>query len=82
MKDKKFDEALGLLDSEDDMFSTFLRSQILLQNKRPREALVNLTSKFDPSLVQNPGYCNLLIKSAMSLELTLTEMEKMTKSVA
>ena len=30
LKDKKFDEALGLLDSEDDMFSTFLRSQILL----------------------------------------------------
>ena len=43
LKDKKFEEAMNLLQNEEDMYSVFLRSQILLADKKPIEALVNLT---------------------------------------
>ena len=75
LKDKKFDEALALLDGEQDIYAVFLRSQILLSDKKPKQALVNLTQNFESSLVANAGYSNLLIKSALSLGLSLDEMQ-------
>ena len=81
LKDKKFDEALSLLDGEQDMFAIFLRSQILLSDKKPKLALVNLVENFDGALVANAGYTNLLIKSALSLGLSLSEMQKVTDAV-
>jgi len=63
------------------MFAVFLRSQILLSNKKPKEALVNLVENFDGALVSNAGYCNLLIKSALSLGLSEEEMVKVTIQV-
>ena len=63
------------------MFAIFLRSQILLSDKKPKQALLNLTSNFDGSLVANAGYTNLLIKSALSLGLSLEEMQKVTSAV-
>ncbi len=70
LKDKKFEEALSILKDEQDIFSVFLRSQILLSSKKPKEALVNLVENFDSSLVPCAGYCNLLLKSSMSFELS------------
>jgi len=81
LRDKKFDEALALLQGEQDMFSVFLRSQILLNNKKPREALTNLVEHFDSSLVACAGYCNLLITSAETQGLTLVEMKRVTEAI-
>ena len=81
LKDKKFEEALGLLKGEQDMFSVFLRSQILLTSKKHKEALVNLVENFDAALVSCAGYCNLLVTSALSLELSLQEMQRVTDAV-
>lgn len=69
LKDKKFEEALSLLRDAQDMFSVFLRSQILLQNKQQKEALVNLLANFERPLALCAGYCNLLLQSAISFEL-------------
>ena len=71
LKDKKFEEALNLLQDEEDMYSVFLRSQILLADKKPIEALVNLTQNFEESLVACAGYCNLLLRTAISFELPI-----------
>ena len=65
LKDKKFEDALSILQSEQDMFSVFLRSQILLAKKQPKEALINLTENFEQSLVACAGYTNLLVKTAI-----------------
>ena len=46
MKDSKYEEALNLLQGEQDMFSVFLRSQILMADKKPRDALVNLVENY------------------------------------
>lgn len=71
LKDKKFEDALSLLKDESDMYSVFLRSQILLSSKKPQEALINLVENFDSSLVACAGYTNLLLKSAITFELDL-----------
>jgi len=81
LKDKKHTEALTLLDGERDIFAVFLRSQILLSDKKPRQALVNLAENFDNALVANSGYCNLLLRSALSLDLSYDEMKKMVDAV-
>ena len=46
MKDSKYEEALNLLQGEQDMFSVFLCSQILMADKKPRDALVNLVENY------------------------------------
>ena len=63
------------------MFSVFLRSQILLAKKQPKEALKNLTENFESSLVACAGYTNLLIKTAISFELPTAQMQKLISAV-
>ena len=46
LKDKKIDEALNLVADETDTYSVFLRSQILLNDKKPKEAFENLIASF------------------------------------
>jgi len=53
------------------MYSFFLRSQIFLAEKKPKEALLILLENFEASLVACAGYCNLLIRSAIQFELTM-----------
>ena len=61
LKDKKFEDALKLLEGEEDMFAVFLRSQVLLSQKNTKEAFINLINNFEASLVTCSGYCNLLL---------------------
>lgn len=81
LKDKKYEEALNLLSGEEDMFSIFLRSQILLADKKPLEALVNLVQNYQSSLVACAGYTNLLVKSAIQFELGLDNMQKIIDTI-
>lgn len=81
LKDKKFEDALNLLQGEQDMFSVFLRSQILLAQKQPRDALVNLVENFEASLVACPGYTNLLLRTAAQFELPLATTEKLVSAI-
>jgi len=69
IKDKKFDEALKLVVNENDTYSVFLRSQILLNDKKPKEAFENLAASFRDEQVVNTGFTNLLLKTAASLEI-------------
>ena len=46
LKDKKINDAMKLVADETDTYSVFLRSQILLNDKKPKEAFENLISSF------------------------------------
>ena len=81
LKDKKFEEALNLLQDEQDMYSVFLRSQILIADKKPIEALVNLTQNFEEDLVACAGYCNLLLRTAVSFELPIAQVQKLVTAI-
>ena len=81
LKDKKFDDALKVLQDEQDMYSIFLRSQILQAQKKPQDALVNLVQNFEASLVACPGYTNLLLRTATQFELPLATTGKLVESV-
>ena len=77
LKDKKFEEAVSLLSNETDAYAVFLNSQVLLAMKKPQEALQMLLNAFESSLVACAGYCNLLIRSAMSFELPVEQADKL-----
>ena len=81
LKDKKFEDALSLLQGEQDMFSVFLRSQILLAQKQPRDAIINLIENFEASLLACPGYTNLLLRTAAQFELPLSTTEKLVSAI-
>ena len=71
LKDKKYDEALKLLDGAKDINLVFLRSQVLLSAKRPKEAFENLALNFEKDLITNSGYIKLLLRSALAFECPL-----------
>ncbi len=81
LKDKKFEDAIKLLDGEQDKFAVFLRSQILLSQKNTKDAFLNLVDNFEASLVQCPGYCNLLLQTAQSFEVPKQSMQKLIDAV-
>lgn len=81
LKDKKFDDALNVLKDDSDMFSVFLRSQILMAQKKPQDALVNLVENFEASLVACPGYTNLLLRTATQFELGMQTTQKLVGAV-
>ena len=69
LKDKKYEEALQLIDSADDTFSVFLRAHILLATKRSKDAIQYLIEASSKQLVQhklleNEGYVVFLLKAA------------------
>jgi predicted negative regulator of RcsB-dependent stress response len=70
LKDKKYDEALELIKAEsNDTFTVFLRSHILLAQKKPKEAIENLmafSSGSDSNLLKNEGYVVFLLRAAVS----------------
>jgi hypothetical protein len=82
LKDKKFEDAAKILHGEQDMYSAFLLSQILLADKKPKESLLVLVKNFEASLVACAGYCNLLLRSAISFELTMTETQRLVEAIS
>ena len=63
------------------MYSVFLRSQILLADKKPSEALVNLCENFERSLVACAGYTNLLMRTAIQFELPLASSKRIVDAI-
>ena len=60
-----------MLGSAKDINLVFLRSQVLLAAKKPKEAFCNLASHFEPSLVTNTGYLKFILKSAIAYSIPL-----------
>ena len=81
LRDKKFEDALKILEGDQDMFTCFLRSQVLLQQKNTKDALTNLTENFEASLTASPGYCNLLIQTAIGFEVPMGSMSKLIGAI-
>jgi hypothetical protein len=78
LKDKKYEEALKLVEQPTDQFSIFLKSQVYLANKQPKEAFENLAVNFEDSLTLNSGYVKFLLESAIQFKTTLRPtMEKL-----
>lgn len=71
LKEKKFDDAFNLLIEDRDIYSVFLRAQILMADKKPRDALLLLLANFESGLLACAGYTNFLLNSAISFELPL-----------
>ena len=46
LKDKKYEQALKLMEKETDPFSKFLKAQILLNDKKQKDAFETLLSTF------------------------------------
>ena len=47
LKDKKYEQALKLIEKETDPYSKFLKAQILLNDKKPKDAFESMLSTFE-----------------------------------
>jgi len=65
LKDKKFEEALGLVKGED-AYSIFLRAQIHLANKQTKIAFEGLARSLNEQLIGNDEYLSFLLKSCVN----------------
>ena len=81
LKDKKSDKALEQVANETDTYSVFLRAQILLNDKKPKEAFESLVSAFQDEQVKNAGYTNLLLRTATALEIEPKLLQGVNKAI-
>jgi len=52
-----------------------------MAQKKPQDALINLVENFEASLVACPGYTNLLLRTAIQFELSLSATEKLVGAI-
>lgn len=85
LKDKKFDEALKLVQNCEDSHSVFLKSHILLAQKQTQAAFENLISHVtstDSQLIQNEGYLLFLLNTAIAQKLSFQTVEPLVKLIS
>ena len=72
---------MNLVAEESDIYSVFLRSQILLSDKKPKEAFENLIASFQDEQVANAGYVNLLLRTATLFEIKPEVLENVISAI-
>lgn len=65
IKDKKYDEALQSIKAKkEDSYSVFLRAQIYLAKKEPKQAFETLLANLSDELLNHDGYINFLLRQS------------------
>lgn len=62
LKDKKYDEALSLINKQTDIYSIFLRAQIYFAKRDTKAAFETLASNLNEALLDHEDFLIFLIK--------------------
>lgn len=82
LKDKNYTKALSLIENSFDKYSIFLRSQILLAQKQPMEAMRNLVSIVeDPEVCANEGLIMFMLRTCKKKSVHKQSLEVLTRTI-
>lgn len=82
LKDKNYSKALSLIENAFDKYSIFLRSQILLAQKQPMEAMRNLVSIVeDPEVCANEGLIMFMFRTCKKKSIHKQSLEVLTRTI-